>query len=120
MNKVFDSAVPYMEVGKCYNYTLLKTEKPVVYRFYVANVIPQKIIGKDEIYNYGYFCIFPYDKSEIMDSMLYIWNTVGGQVSHNYWSVKFCKVEEMSPEDAADFVSNLKNKTARKIYLKES
>lgn len=118
MKPPFDATVPYMQAGKCYNYTLLMTEEPKqVMRFFVSNVEAHKTIGKGEIYNYSYWITTINEKSDMIDCGMFIWNSSERFRCSDWYSVRNAMVEEMSNDEAVEFVSQLKNKWAREIYL---
>ena len=118
MKPLFDATVPYMRAGKCYNYTLLMTDEPKqVMRFFVSNVEAHKTIGKGEIYNYSYWITTINEKSDITDCGMYVWNRIGDFGHSDWYGVRNAMIQEMSNDEAAEFVSHLKNKWAREIYL---
>lgn len=116
---MFDFTKQYLEAGKCYNYTLSKTEKKTIFRFYVSSVTEHKTIGANRTCNWSYACIFQNDANDYCDCIMYIWNCLNSSSTFDWYSVRNCSYEEMSPEEAAEFVKGLKNKSARKRYLKD-
>lgn len=121
MNKTFDATVPYMEAGKCYNYTLNLTESPKqVMRFFVSNVQEHKLIGSGKTYNYSYWITTPNANSDVCDCGMYIWNKMGDFRHSDWYSVMNATIQEMTEEESVEFVKLLKSKYARKLYLGEN